>query len=230
MKRYIRLFALGTELVIDIILNIIIFLTIPAARKESPVFWIAWSFSFVVSFLLAVGLFFLSRKKFTQFLSLPVIYYVTYVVTIVYWVVGLILMYAPFNHQGWTWAIEIIITLIYLVIAAYIMIGLKYTNDQAKEIKEKVLYIRECQFYVDDTMAVSTNAEGKAELKKLSEAIRYSDPMSNEKIEAYEKELRDALLDLNNAVKADPAMDVKPGVAKAQQILARRNALVRMSK
>ena len=79
-------------------------------------------------------------------------------------------------------------------------------------------------------MNLSKNVEVTNQLRKLSESIRFSDPMSNEKTAAYEKELQDLLLDIQVELGNNPEADVKEAVTKAQQILARRNSLVRISK
>ena len=230
MKKYARIVGLAAHIGAIIIVNLILFLCVRFYRLASPTFWTAWSFSVVVNTGLAVALFFFTRRKFQEMLALPVLYYISFVVSAVYLGVGLIFMVLPIEDLTAVWIVEIILTIIATVLALYIIFGLKYIGDNTKKVKEKVLYIRELQFIADDCANVTTNEEVKKMLKKLAEDIRFSDPMSNERTASYEKELQDLLLDLQVEISNNPEADVKGSVTKAQQVLARRNSLVRLSK
>ena len=139
-------------------------------------------------------------------------------------------MVLPIESLTAVWVVNVILTIISAILMLYIIFGIKYIGDNTQKVKEKVSYIRELQFIADDCMNLSKNVEVTNQLRKLSENIRFSDPMSNEKTAAYEKELQDLLLDIQVELGNNPEADVKDAVTKAQQILARRNSLVRISK
>jgi hypothetical protein len=230
MKKYARIIGLASHIGVVIIVNLILFLCVRSYRLGSPTFWTAWAFSTVVNTGFAVALFFFTRKKFKEWLTLPILYYFSFIISAVFLVVGLIFMVLPIESLTAVWVVNVILTIISAILMLYIIFGIKYIGDNTQKVKEKVSYIRELQFIADDCMNLSKNAEVTNQLRKLSESIRFSDPMSNEKTAAYEKELQDLLLDIQVELGNNPEADVKEAVTKAQQILARRNSLVRISK
>ena len=225
-----RLFALLVQVAIEAILLILLFNTVDKARLNESVFWIAWVFAFVVSLLLSVGLFLLTMKKASEWLVLPPLYFVSFGISFIYIVVGMIFMYLPITDPTWLWVIESILTIIFIVVIVYFLLGASFINKNVKHVKAKVQYIRECKAICDSALNVAIDEASKKALTKLSEDIRYSDPMSNESVAEYEKELFDLILDIDNKLREDEASDVTELVKKASQVLSRRNALVKIRK
>lgn len=68
------------------------------------------------------------------------------------------------------------------------------------KVQKKVLYIRELQGDIELLADSETDAETKAELIRLAEKIRYSDPMSNECLTDLEDRIVAAMAELKKAI------------------------------
>ena len=230
MYKKIRLFALVVQIAIEAILLIVLFNTVDKARLSEQVFWVAFSFSFILNLLVAVGLFFLTKKKADEWLTLPALYYVSYVISVIYLVVGMIFMYAPITDPTWVWVVEAVLTIIFIVVVFYFILGSQYINQNTKKVKAKVSYIREAKAICDDLAGIATHEESKKALEKLAEDIRFSDPMSDDSVAQYEKEIYDALLDMQEKLDEKADSDVLESVKVASRALKRRNSLIQIRK
>ena len=117
-----------------------------------------------------------------------------------------------------------------MVVFLYFIFGAQYINANAKRQKEKVYYIREAKVICDDLASIAVHEESKKALNKLSEDIRFSDPMSDESVASYEKEIYDALLDMQAKIDEQNDADVLDLVKTADRALKRRNSLVKIRK
>ena len=233
MRKNVRILALVAQAAVIVIINILLFAILSQVNKDRfnvPTFWVAWAFMTFVSLGLSALTFVCTKKKFAEGLALPVVYYFTYVIAVVYIAVGLVFTLAPIDSNLWVWVVEVIITIINAVLLLYMIFGIKYMDEQRQQVKEKVYYIRESQMIVEDCLTMSTNDAVKPLLKKLAEAIRYSDPMSHENVEQYERQLKDIIIEMQSAISLDSNADVAGKVAEATQVLNRRNSMVRISK
>ena len=230
MIRKVRLFALISQLLIEAILIALVFLTVDKARLSEQVFWIAWSFSFVGNALIAVSLFFLTRKKAEEWLTIPPLYYVGFVISFIYLVLGMVFMYVPLTDPTWVWFSELALTALFIILTMYMALGAQYINRNTRHVKEKVAYIREAQVIAEDLANNAKEDNSKKAVKKLAEDIRYSDPMSDDSVASYEKELYDALLDAQNALEDNESADITEFIKNADRALKRRNSLVKIRK
>ena len=230
MGKKFRIFALAVQVAIEAILLIVLFNTVSKDRLSEQVFWIAFSFSFVVNLLIAVAMFLFTRKKADEWLTIPVLYFVSYVISAIYLVLGMIFMYVPLKDPTWVWISEAILTIIFIILVMYFLFGASYINRNAKIQKEKVAYIREAKAICDDAAYLSKHEESQKALQKLSEDIRFSDPMSNDSVAELEKELYNTLLDIQIKLEESGDADVLDLVKTADRALKRRNALVKIRK
>lgn len=67
-------------------------------------------------------------------------------------------------------------------------------------VQKKVFYIQELQADVELLAAAETDADTKAALTRLAEKIRFSDPMSNERLADLENKISTKVLELKTAV------------------------------
>ena len=230
MGKKFRIFALAVQVAIEAILLIVLFNTVSKDRLSEQVFWIAFSFSFVVNLLIAVAMFFFTRKKAEEWLTIPVLYFVSYAISAIYLVLGMIFMYVPLKDPTWVWISEAILTIIFIILVMYFLFGASYINRNAKIQKEKVAYIREAKAICDDAAYLSKHEESQKALQKLSEDIRFSDPMSNDSVAELEKELYNTLLDIQIKLEESGDADVLDLVKTVARALKRRNALVKIRK
>ena len=85
----------------------------------------------------------------------------------------------------------VIISIIILGISAVCLIssdmGITEVTRVEEKVKEKVLYIREIQTDIEILASKEENEDIKRQLSALTEKVRFSDPMSNEKLAEIEK-------------------------------------------
>lgn len=94
---------------------------------------------------------------------------------------------AFFNVEAW---ISALVSLIILAFVAIATIKAKATGDIVeaveKKIKEQTFFIRNLTVDAENLLARANTPETKATVKKVYEAIRYSDPMSNDNLNEIE--------------------------------------------
>ena len=94
-----------------------------------------------------------------------------------------------------------------LLIAGYFLIACVKASTVANvvadidlKVKIKTMFIRMAIVEAENILAQSTTAEIKAETKKVYEALKYSDPMSNPALDDIEQEIDNGLKELKKAV------------------------------
>jgi len=227
MKKRVSLITVVSLLAVAVIMNILLFSVLPEKIQDYPAFWLIWSFTFPVNFAFALGLaIYVSMKDSIAFIRIPICFYISWIFSVVYLGVGLKLMFVPFASDkiGIPLAIELGITLAYFVVIMLSFLGVSYIEANQKLVKKKVFYIRDLKTDVDCVVSLASDAETKKELEKLSEAIRYSDPMSHRSLADTEAELASAVRSIVIDVRSgENSEDVKLKIKKALNILEYRN-------
>ena len=78
-----------------------------------------------------------------------------------------------------------------------------------EKIKVQTFFIKSLTVDADTLMASARSEEAKAECRKVYEAIRYSDPMSNDALASVEGQISIKFAQLSETVKADDIVKVK---------------------
>lgn len=211
--------------------NAVVFL-LPLPRTE--IFWISYGF-----FMLAVGLqlgisvFLWERvKSYTgRFLSIPVIrigisHLILQLGSFVYFV-----GYFPAEGPLYIPRIaNIVLLAIFLVRFIAIDASRQEISRIDKKLQPKVSYIKELQVEVEIVMQRVDDGEAKKRLKKLSEIIKYSDPMSGESLSLVEAKIANKaaeLSDLASGGQIDKLGELCEGI---EQLLDERNRKCKLLK
>ena len=204
MNKNFKYFGI-TWIVGFIIFNAVTFL-IPnqifgVTRFDKSVFWTAYALitlSFIVQLITAYK-FVKDDSLDKAFLNIPLLR-TGYTAIILSIVVGLIFMVVPVL-PSWIGAIVCLLVAGYFVIAcvnAGVVANL--VSDIDKQVKTKTAFIRLAVVETESIMARATTEEIKLETKKVYEALKYSDPMSNSMLENIEQEIDNGLKELKKAV------------------------------
>ena len=215
---------LVSALLIFGLLALILFLTIPDARLESAVFWIAFSFAIPVNFL-AISAFTVwgFGKVGEKLFRLPAALYVAGGFTAAYLILGVIFMYFKINGTTFPIIVYAIVTVAYAIAAIYAVLGTDYAGSVEREVKEKRLYIKMLEADVLDCAAMATLSESGAALRAFAENVRFSDPMSHPSLAGIEAELSTIVAGIAADLGENPEADVTPKVKRAEAMLANRN-------
>ena len=234
MKKNFKYFGL-VWLVGFVLFNAITFL-IPnkvfgITRFDKPVFWVAYALvalSFVAQLVTAYT-FLKEDSKDKMFLHIPLLQ-TGYTALIVSLVVGAVFMIVPVLPT-WLGAIVCLLVAGYFIIAC---VKAGATSDIVAEIDEKIktktAFIRMATVDVENILARATTEEIKTETKKVYEALKYSDPMSNAALEEIEQEVGGYIKQLKQAVMENDGAKVVSVVTELTLLIQERNSKCKLLK
>lgn len=223
MKKIAKFFILISIVLVCALMNVIVFLTIPDERLDTKVFWMAWAFATPWNLLMTIVLHVWASKKGSEVLKMPAAYYLCGAFGLVYFVLGLIFMYANIETITLLLILELIITVAYLIASFYVCLAGNYIANSEKKTKQKVFYIRMLQSNVTSCLPMVKTPEVRSALETLAENIRFSDPMSHQALALIEGELASTIDEITNKLTSGDE-DVIALIQKAEMQLARRNS------
>lgn len=206
------------------LLSLILFLTIPDARLESTVFWLAFSFAIPVNFLAITGFTIWGfAKSGSQLAKLPTALYVCGSFSAVLLVVGALFMYIDTNKTTFPIILFAIITVAYVIAGIISVLGTDYMGAVEREVKGKRLYIKMLEADVLDCASKAADAKAKAALRAFAESVRFSDPMSHPSLSGIESDLSSLVFDISAELSENASADITPKLRRAEAMLASRN-------
>lgn len=173
-------------------------------NKFTPSFWIGYTFITImfIAQLVCSIVFFKQDNNDKRFLNIPVIS-LSYTALIVSIIVGAVAMAVPFIPY---W-VGIILDVLIVAFYAIAIISSKAAADTIENIDNKVktqrFFIKSLTVDAESLLNQSKSDETKIIAKKVYEAIRYSDPMSNEALSSVESQITVKFNELSNAVIED---------------------------
>ncbi|MBO5701046.1 MAG: hypothetical protein J6S71_01275 [Clostridia bacterium] len=235
MKKKLTFFSFIPSIIICVILNVILFLTVPSLRLASPVFWIAWTFTFPINITIAVLIWiYIHTKKMTRnedtITYLPLVTYIILIATGVYLVSGIALMYPPVKFPIVAVLVDGIITCIYGLALYYAFFIANRISDTQKETKQEILYIRLLQSDLESCFYNVKDEALLSKLRKLSEQIRFSDPISHPSLDDCEAEISKAVKIIVRKACASEFSDIEEDITKASSLLEYRNSRCKLLK
>ena len=201
-KSYAIIWAIGL-----VLFNLIAFL-VPSPTRFTPSFWLGYAF-ITIAFILHLGTAFFAFKeenlnKFFLNVSTIKISYTTLICTAI---VAAITMAAP-GFPEWLGAI-ICFACFGIGVAATLFA--KTAGDVVSAIDDKIktqsFCIKALTVDADTLVSQAKTPEIKAELTKVYEAIRYSDPMANDALSSLESEITSKFNAFENAVASGESLE-----------------------
>ena len=202
----------------------VVFLTVPEGRTESPTFWIAWAFAVPVNLIFSVVLhLWASKAEGKTLFNIPIAYWLMSVCGVAYISTGIKFMYLAVEQAKLILAIDIVITVLYILLSVFFVFGAGYIYKSEKYTKEKVLFIRMLQVDVLDCCDKTTNPEIKNALSQFAENVRLSDPMSHESLCSIEATISSTVLEISTKIDSASTDEILALIKKAQVELDSRN-------
>lgn len=224
-----QLYLLAASVVLLIVFHVITFV-LPFERTKG--FWIEYVCSFIaiVLFLGVTAVFCVKDMPIkSKFLDWPVLN-VSYVLLIVQLCIGFAVMALPvIPYQA-----ALVVSVIVLAIGVVLICAIKPAVDEIERVGQraasKVNYIQRIRTKAETmTMRVEDKALA-GELKKLSETIRFSDPMSSGELYDLECGIENGIDKLNELLAASDYDAAFRKVREILQLLQERNLKCRMLK
>ena len=232
MKRTFKFYSIIWA-ALFVLFNVISFASVgwTGIEKYTPSFWIGYVFitiSFIGQFLCAhVALKDDDIKKTFYNISLITTSYTGLILSFVFG--GLCMLISPLPY--WVGVILCAIILginIIAVVKASAAIDIVSGVDQ--KVKESTLFIKSLTVDAESLVSRAKSEDVKAACKKVYEAVRYSDPMSNSALASVESEITIKFAKLSDAVAADSAESVADIADELIILLGDRNKKCKLLK
>lgn len=234
MKKNFKFYVIAWAILLAIY-NLTVFLVKPILPgyvfNYDARFWISWGviIATYLGQLFCAKVAFDSKNKEKLFLNLPLITE-SYASLITATIIGSILMLIP-NCPAWIAAIVCAAVLgfsIVSVIKASVAADLVSETDD--KVKTKTFFIKSLTVDAESLMSRAKSETIKAECKKVYEAVRYSDPMSNSALSSIESEIIITFAKLSEAVVDDNFETVSGFTSEIIILLGDRNKKCKLLK
>ncbi len=130
--------------------------------------------------------------------------------------------------------ISIVVCMIVLAFSAITVIKATVAADTVSKIDKKVkvqtFFIKSLTIEADSLLASAKSVEAKAECKRVYDAVRFSDPMSNEVLASAENQITLNFAELATAVYEDDIESVKALADTVLSLLKDRNSRCKLLK
>ena len=216
------------------VFNVIIFVTpseIAGISKYDGAFWAGYIF-IMLAFIGQAACsykFFNSENKEQYFLNLPLMT-LSYTGLIVSVIAGTICMAIP-SLPNWIGVIIAVLVIAFYAVAIVKAQGAtEIVAGVDKKIKAQTFFIKSLTIDLETLSAKANNDEMKAEVKKIAEVCRYSDPMSSDALASVEGQIAIKFNALEKAVEENKTDDVKTICEEMNILLADRNKKCKLLK
>lgn len=212
MKKYsFKLFAVVWS-VLFAVFNLAAFVIPPVAseNKFEGSFWFGWALAFV-GFLINLGCgiwAFKANNLQKMFYRLPLVD-LSYTATVSMALVGSVIMIVNTIPQWIAGVVCLGIALVYLIAVAKTATAAFIVEDIDKKVKTGTLFIKSLTVDAESLVLQVKTQEAAAAVRKVSETVRYSDPMSNEALSSAEAQITVKFGELKDAVEADDIDEIK---------------------
>ncbi|MDE6470880.1 MAG: hypothetical protein K2L19_07685 [Eubacterium sp.] len=204
MKKYFKYYGICWAIAL-VVFNVITFVVTNEMVGLSSVgssFWVGYAFITIafIGNLICSLLFFKEENKNKVFLNIPIIQ-LAYSALVVSLIVGAVSMAVPQIPYWIGVIVDVLILAFYAIAIVKASAAVNIVNDVEQKIKVQTFFIKSLTVDADSLMARAGSDEMKAEAKKVYEAIRYSDPMSNDALANIENQIQNEFNAFADAVK-----------------------------
>lgn len=209
-----------------VIFNLITFLlpNVQNADNRTAGFWIGYALiTLALTGQVACSCYVLKEKNATKLFYKLSLYQLSYSTLAISLIVGIILMILV-PKQAW---IAAIICLIILAVDVTAMMKAKLAVDTVVKVDEKIeqktMFIKTKTAEAQTLTSTVDTEEKKSLCKRVYEAFRYSDPMSDSQLESIESEIDECLQSLKSAIGDDDLDLATVQTQRIEALIAERN-------
>lgn len=193
VKQYITISVIFAA--VFAIYNIIVLLLV---GEKNNIFWISYGFM-CAAFAVDVGVTIFSFKSLDTeavFMGIPLLSFSVFYFFAELFASSVFMLFR--NHAGvkLTVSIQVIMLLIYIIFAALALLSRDAVQGIEKDIKTKTAGIKNLSVDVKILEDQCKDSELKGELHKISEAIRYSDPMTTDAVSQLDELIKSKVTEL----------------------------------
>ncbi len=232
MKSNFKYYAI-VWVVLVAIFNVIVFVTpneIAGVSKFDYSFWVGYIF-IMLTFVIQLGIAWYSLKDdiTKTFYRMPLMS-ISYGSLIVMTIVGILCMVVS-KFPVWLGIILCLLVLAFSIVSMMqAQSAASIIGDIDTKIKNKTFFIKSLTVDIDSLVVRANSSEMSDELKKVYEAVRYSDPMSNDALSGVESTITIKVNELSECVAKADIEGVKGLVKEIVILLNDRNKKCKLLK
>ena len=173
-------------------------------NKFTPSFWIGYAFITLmfIAQLVCSMVFFKQKTKEKRFLNIPMSS-LSYTALLVSIIIGAVTMAVPFIPYWVGIILDVLLVTFYAVAIISSKAAADAIENMDSKVKTQTIFIKSLTVDAESLLVQSKSDETKAIAKRVYEAIRYSDPMSNEALSTVETQITIKFNEFSNAVIED---------------------------
>lgn len=216
-------------LVIFAAYNLVVFLVF---KNFNEIFWISYGFM-VLAYLIHIGCIFSIAKNpnvKALFFGIPLGSFSIFFVLAELFASFVFMVFKNQASIKVTVVIQALLLCAFIVIAIVSIMTRDVVQNVDQKIKENVNFIKGLNVDVEMMMQRSTDPELTGTLKKLSETIKYSDPMSNSIVATQEQMIMQYMAELRTVFDAGDKNSVTDLCSKIELLFVERNKKLMISK
>lgn len=220
--------SLAIWAIVFVVYNLLIFLFL---KPQTAVFWLSYGFMVLAFGLQILGMY-LSFKDFSVqavFFGIPLAQF-----TLFYFCAEFFMSLVFMIFQFITWKIPVFLQILLLAVYAVVAIVSVATRDAAVAAKDKVqksaAVMRNNTVDIEMLQDEAKDPELKNQLRRLAEAVRYSDPMTNDIVADVDARIRQETFALQTYCQDGDVNQAKDSCAKLQRLYVERNKKLLASK
>lgn len=233
MKKYFKYYGICWAIAF-VVFNVITFVATNKTVGLSAVgssFWVGYVFIIIafIGNLICSLLFFKEENKSKLFLNIPIIN-LAYSALVVSFIVGAVSMAVPVIPYWIGVIIDVLILAFYAIAIVKASAAADIVDDVGQKIKAQTFFIKSLTVDAESLVARAKSDEMKAETRKVYEAIRYSDPMSNDVLANIENQIQNEFNAFADAVKDDDLTLAKSSANELVVLINDRNKKCKLLK
>lgn len=208
--------------VIFVAYNLFVFMIF---KNFNAVFWTSYAFMLASYFIHIFCVFFIAKNSSVRavFFGIPLMSFSIYFVCAELFCSLVFMIFKNLASVRIAILIQALLLCLFIVIAIISIMARDAVQSTDSKIKESIHFIKGLNVDVEMLMQRSTDAEITGELKKLSEIIKYSDPMSNSAVAVQEQMIMQYMAELRTMFDSGDMPKVKELCGKIQLLFVERN-------
>lgn len=223
--------TIGFALIYVILLGVFNLLVFTIFKTRTNVFWLSYTFM-TLAFAVQIASMFLSFKTAdveTAFFGIPLASFSIYYLCAAL-VIGALFMI--FQTAGFTLAlvIQVLVLSAFLIIAIISLMSRDIVQQIGENIRENVVSLRSVLVDIEMMSDSCTDPELKKALYKLSETVKYSDPMTNDSVASIEQRIMRKVSELRISIDDNQIADAKQACSELERMYTERNKKLAISK
>ncbi len=223
--------TVGVALIYLLLLGVLNLLTFLIFKKRNEVFWLSYAFvtlAFavqIVSMLLA----FKTADVETVFFGIPLVSFSVYYLSAEI-VIGALFMIFQVAPLALALVVQALLLAAFLIIAIVSLMARDTVQQIGENVKENVFSLKSVLADVEAIRGSCADPDLKETIRKLSETIKYSDPMTNEAVAPIEETIREKISELRACTTDGRLSDAKLRCGELEELYAERNRTLALLK